>query len=95
MNGTKKSKIHYEEEKVLITGSAGLIGSEAVRFFCGKGFDVHGIDNNMRKYFFGVDGDTSWMRKKLSKEEKLYVHHTVDIRDEKKIGDIFKKIDLI
>ncbi len=86
-----------KKKKVLITGSAGLIGSEAVRFFCGKGFEVHGIDNNMRKYFFGADGDTSWMRKKLSKEEHLYVHHAVDVRDEKKIGDIFKKniFDLI
>ncbi|MEK7060625.1 MAG: NAD-dependent epimerase/dehydratase family protein [Patescibacteria group bacterium] len=86
-----------KKKKVLISGSAGLIGSEAVRFFCAKGFEVHGIDNNMRKYFFGADGDTSWIRKKLTKEQESYVHHTVDIRDEKKISDIFKKnrFDLI
>lgn len=82
---------------VLITGSAGLIGSVAVRFFCEKGFAVHGIDNNMRQYFFGADGDTSWMREKLLKEEKWYTHHTIDIRDEKNIRAIFKqhRFDLI
>lgn len=86
-----------KKKKILITGSAGLIGSEAVRFFCLKGFEVHGIDNNMRKYFFGKDGDTSWMRKKLTKEQDSYIHHAVDIRDEKKIDEIFKanRFDLI
>lgn len=81
---------------VLITGSSGLIGSEAVRFFCQKGFAVHGVDNNMRKYFFGKDGDTTWIRRRLQKE-KGYTHHMIDIRDEGKIGDMFKKyrFDLI
>ena len=45
---------------VLITGSAGLIGSEAVRFFSDKNFQVVGIDNDMRRYFFGSDGSTAW-----------------------------------
>ena len=49
----------------LITGSAGLVGSEAVKFFCNKGFDVVGIDNNLRKFFFGNDGSTSWVKKKI------------------------------
>lgn len=86
-----------KKKRVLVTGSAGLIGSESVKFFAGIGFEVHGIDNNMRKYFFGSDGDTAWMRKKLQKEQKSYTHHEVDIRDEKKIKDIFKKnrFDLI
>lgn len=85
------------KKKVLVTGSAGLIGSEAVRFFCARGFDVHGIDNNLRQYFFGADGDTSWMREKLLAEEKRYTHHSIDIRDEKKIRQLFKslKFDLI
>ena len=47
---------------VIVTGSAGLIGSEASRYFADKGFDVVGIDNNMRKYFFGEDGSTAWQR---------------------------------
>jgi len=84
-------------KKVLITGSTGLIGSEAVKFFCDKGFNVHGVDNNMRKYFFGPDGDTDWMKKKLVKDEKHYTHHAIDIRDEVKIRDLFKSqhFDLI
>ena len=52
----------------IITGSTGLIGSEAVNFFCDKGFDVIGIDNNLRKFFFGEDGSTSWIKTKLKKE---------------------------
>lgn len=78
------------KKKVLITGSAGLIGSEAVRFFCAKGFDVHGIDNNMRKYFFGADGDTNWMKERLLKEQKSYTHHVIDIRDERKLRELFQ-----
>lgn len=86
-----------KKKTALITGSAGLIGSEAVRFFCRKGFEVHGIDNNMRKYFFGADGDTTWMRTRLSSEQKKYTHHTLDIRDEKKTEELFKqyRFDLI
>ena len=44
----------------LVTGSGGLIGSEAVRHFAGLGLDVVGIDNDMRRYFFGEDGSTAW-----------------------------------
>jgi len=44
---------------VLVTGSAGLIGSESVRFFCDKGYTVVGIDNNMRQVFFGEDASRS------------------------------------
>ena len=82
---------------VLVTGSAGLIGSEAVRFFCEKDFAVHGVDNNLRQYFFGVDVDTSWMREKLLKEEKRYTHYAMDIRDEKSISALFRehRFDLI
>ena len=51
---------------VLITGSSGLVGSESANFFCKKGFDVVGIDNDLRKFFFGKDGTTIWMKKKLN-----------------------------
>ena len=44
----------------VVTGSAGLIGAEAVRFFHALGMDVVGIDNNMRKYFFGEEASTEW-----------------------------------
>ncbi|MFN3533168.1 MAG: NAD-dependent epimerase/dehydratase family protein, partial [Candidatus Brocadia sp.] len=51
----------------IITGSAGLIGSESVRYFHEKGFEVWGIDNNMRRYFFGEDGSTQWKKEELLK----------------------------
>jgi CDP-paratose 2-epimerase len=78
--------------RVLVTGSAGLIGSEAVKFFAEKDFDVVGIDNNMRSYFFGDEASTDWNRQKL--EELLkdkYTHYKADIRDNDAIGEIFKK----
>jgi CDP-paratose 2-epimerase len=67
--------------KVLVTGSAGLIGSEAVEFFDRLGFDVHGVDNNMRADFFGPGGDTTWNRQRLEATCARYSHHGVDIRD--------------
>lgn len=75
---------------VLVTGSAGLIGSESVRFFCEKGFRVIGVDNDSRKRFFGPSASTSWNKKILCDNYKNYTHHNVDIRNQKKIGDIFK-----
>ena len=53
----------------IITGSNGLVGAEATNFFCDKGFDVFGIDNNLRNFFFGKDGSTIWIKKKLEKRK--------------------------
>ena len=47
---------------IIVTGATGLIGSEATKFFLNKGYKVLGIDNNLRKYFFGKDGDTKWKK---------------------------------
>ena len=78
--------------KVLVTGSAGLIGSESVKFFGGMGADIVGIDNDMRQYFFGPEASTDWNRQALKKKLKTaYQHYSADIRDEKKIRDIIKK----
>jgi len=76
---------------VLVTGSCGLIGSETVSFFAEKGFDIAGIDNNMRKAFFGADGSVAWNQKRLQKKYKNYRHYSVDIRNEAGIARIFKK----
>ncbi len=77
---------------VLITGSAGLIGSEAARFFAAKGYAVVGVDNDMRKYFFGDTASTAWNVTKLSTELKdAYTHYTVDIRHHDEIEDIIKR----
>jgi CDP-paratose 2-epimerase len=81
----------------LVTGSGGLIGSEAVRFFAQKGFRIIGIDNDMRKVFFGANASTAWNIKKLKKEISGYRHFSVDIRDNRKLEQIFKSntFDLI
>ena len=75
----------------LITGSAGLIGAESVRFFSKKGFTIVGIDNDMRKVFFGDEASTQWSRKKLESEIKDYIHYNEDIRDKTAMEAIFKK----
>jgi len=84
-------------KKVLVTGSGGLIGSEAVRFFCKNDFEVVGIDNDMRAKFFGEEASTSWNVGLLKKEFPDYKHISIDIRDEKEAGELFGKnrFDLI
>ncbi len=67
---------------VLVTGSAGLIGAESVRFFAAQGFDVVGIDNDMRRVFFGDEASTAWSRQRLEIEIKTYRHVDGDIRDQ-------------
>lgn len=76
---------------VLVTGSAGLIGSESVRFFCDLGYTVVGIDNNMREVFFGEDASTTWNRDRLiEKYRDRYIHHNKDIRNEEDMNELFK-----
>lgn len=76
---------------VLITGSSGLVGSESVNFFSKKGFDVIGIDNNLRKFFFGNDASTIWLKNNLIKKNKKYQHFSIDIRNYGALDKIFKK----
>lgn len=73
----------------IITGSAGLIGAESVRFFSGKGMKVVGIDNDMRKEFFGPEASTAWSRARLMEEIRDYRHADADIRDERAMERIF------
>ncbi len=75
----------------IITGSNGLVGAEATNFFCDKGFDVFGIDNNLRNFFFGKDGSTIWIKKKLEKRNKKYKHFKIDIRNYAGLEKIFKR----
>ncbi|MBT9150144.1 MAG: CDP-paratose 2-epimerase [candidate division WS2 bacterium] len=75
----------------LVTGSAGLIGAESVRFFSKKSFDIVGIDNDMRRVFFGDEASTEWSRKKLESEIKNYIHYNEDIRDKTAMENIFNK----
>ncbi len=75
----------------IITGSCGLVGSESSIFFSEKGFDIVGIDNNSRKFFFGKDGDVAWVKSKLKHKIKKYKHFNIDIRNYKSLEKIFKK----
>ena len=75
----------------IVTGSSGLIGSETVRSLHAKGFDVVGIDNNMRAYFFGADGSTDWAAKGLIGSLPKYTHLNEDIRDQNAVNKIFAK----
>lgn len=87
-----------KKKRLLVTGSAGLIGSESVKFFASKGFEIHGIDNNMRAYYFGPSASTKWAEKELKdKLGEQYTHHTIDIRDNQKLERLFKqhRFDLI
>jgi len=76
-------------KSVLITGSAGLIGSETVEFFSQQFDLVVGIDNNRREYFFGPDASTVWNRERLEREISNYRHYEVDIRDKEGVEKIF------
>lgn len=78
-------------KRALITGSAGLIGSESVNFFSQKGYDVVGIDNNMRAYFFGKEASTEWNRQELEKQFENYHHISADIRDNDAMEKVFKQ----
>ncbi len=74
---------------VVVTGSAGLIGAETVRFFAEKGFTIAGIDNDMRRVFFGPDASTAWSRKELEERIPKYRHYDADIRDSAAIDKVF------
>ena len=76
---------------VIITGSTGLVGSESVNFFSDKGFDVIGIDNNLRQFFFGKDGSTKWLKSRLLKRNKKFRNYNIDIRNTSGLEKIFRK----
>jgi CDP-paratose 2-epimerase len=75
----------------IITGSAGLIGSEAVEFFSSKFDTVIGIDNNMRAYFFGEESSTDWNKARLQEAVSNYKHFKTDIRTFQEVEKIFKE----
>lgn len=79
-------------KKLLVTGSSGLVGSEVCVYFASKGYEIHGVDNNQRAVFFGVQGDTRWNQKRLQDQLKNFSHHELDIRDRSTILALIKQI---
>lgn len=77
---------------VLVTGSAGLIGSETARLFHERGHRIVGIDNDMRRVFFGDDASTAWNRARLEGELPRYRHVAIDVRDERAVDQLFAEI---
>ena len=76
---------------VMVTGSAGLVGSEAVRFYCEQGSTVVGVDNDLRSYFFGSEASTRWKRDMLLRDFSSYKHHDSDIREMEGMEKIFRE----
>jgi CDP-paratose 2-epimerase len=75
----------------VITGSGGLIGSESVRCFAGLGFDVIGIDNDLRAAFFGPEASTRFVTRALRSEFDTFHAHDLDIRDASGVERLFAR----
>ncbi len=78
--------------KLLVTGSSGLIGSEVATYFSHRGWDVHGVDNNMRAFFFGPEGDTRWNQRRLEETLPRFTHHELDIRDRQGVLELIETL---
>jgi CDP-paratose 2-epimerase len=76
---------------ILVTGSSGLIGGEAVEHFDRQGHHVVGVDNNMRKFFFGPQGDTTWNLERLQRATRNFAHYSFDIRDRSQMMNLFRQ----
>lgn len=84
-------------KKLLVTGSNGLIGSEVVAYFDSRGWQVDGVDNNMRREFFGPKGDTRWNQQRLLATCTNFSHHEADIRNRQLVQELIQTVqpDLI
>ena len=78
--------------RILITGAGGLIGSEAVEYYCAQGYEVYGIENNQRQVFFGEKGSTTKRLIQLESKYKNFKNYITDIRDKNTISQLFNHI---
>ena len=76
----------------LVTGAAGLIGSETCAWFHAQGLDIVGVDNDMRAQFFGAEASTRPTRQRLEQSLKRYQHEALDIRDGSGINSLFARL---
>ena len=79
-------------KKILITGAGGLIGSEAVDYYCTQNFQVYGIENNQRQVFFGENGSTSIRLNQLISKYSNFQNFQIDIRDKNDVLELFSNI---
>jgi CDP-paratose 2-epimerase len=78
--------------RALITGCCGLVGSSVVELLDGKGWSTVGIDNNMRRDFFGELGDTSLNLRRLLSFTQAFTHHAIDIRDRQSLDAVVAEL---
>ena len=78
-------------QQILVTGSSGLIGSEAVEYFDRQGYTLVGVDNNLRREFFGPAGDTTWNLERLKRSTHNFRHYALDIRDRAGVMSLFEQ----
>ena len=78
--------------RLLVTGSSGLIGSEMCRYFNRQGWEINGVDNNQRAVFFGPQGDTRWNQRRLESSLGNFIHHEMDIRSRDQMLDLLKRL---
>lgn len=77
---------------VVVTGSCGLVGSESAAHYAALGYDVAGIDNDLRRTFFGPEASIAWMRERLQRDHpRRYRHSDIDIRDRARLDDVFAR----
>jgi len=79
-------------KKILVTGAGGLIGSEAVDYYCSQGYEVTGIDNNQRQVFFGEKGSTLFRLTQLKDKHKNFTNFEIDIRDKNAVLSLVKSL---
>jgi CDP-paratose 2-epimerase len=79
-------------KRMLVTGSSGLIGSEVSAYFAARGWEVHGVDANLRAFFFGPQGDTRWNQRRLEETLPNFRHHELDIRDRQGVLDCVEQV---
>ena len=76
----------------IVIGSGGLVGSKATMLFVDLGFEVVGIDNDMRRHFFGPPGSTCWQNRLLSKGlGEKFIHKAIDVREKDAIESVFRR----
>jgi CDP-paratose 2-epimerase len=76
----------------LVTGSSGLIGSELAAFLDERGWRVEGVDNNLRRTFFGEGGDTTPNLERLLAATRSFTHHDLDVRDGDRLTQLVSEV---